>query len=454
MFVTMVTTFSTTFMGSSLNLSIPAIGEEFNVSAGFLGWVITAYMLTVAAFSVPFGRLADIVGRKKIFIPGVVMFSMSSLLCAFSWNICFMIVLRVVQGLSGSMIYSTNIPFLINAFEPSQRGRILGYNSFATYLGLSLGPVIGGVLNHYAGWRSIFIATFVIAITAFIVAIYSLPADRKKSVEETSIEDAADIPGNLLYITTIGMTIFGLTMMADLDSAVYIAAIGIFAFALFVVREMNTNHPLIKISLFTNDRGFAFSNLSALLNYGATFATGYLVSIYLQVVMGYSSQIAGVIMISQPLVMAVVSPIAGKLSDRLSPYKLSSFGMGLCAVGLMFFVFIDQDYPLWLIIAGLIVTGLGFGFFTTPNTNAVMALVEKKDYGVASSILTTMRSVGHASSMALVTIVVGTYMGDSSLAEAGPAVLVETLHTTFTICIYVCIAGVFFSLARGRKISN
>mgnify|MGYP002344565382 CR=1 FL=1 len=451
MFVTMVTTFSTTFMGSSLNLSIPAIGAEFDVSAGFLGWVITAYMLTVAAFSVPFGRLADIVGRKKIFMPGVVIFSVSSLLCAFSWNIWFMIGLRVIQGLSGSMIYSTNIPFLINAFEPGRRGRVLGFNSFATYLGLSLGPVIGGLLNYYAGWRSIFIVTFAIGITAFIVAINSLPADPKRGVEQISSADAADVPGNLLYIVTIGMTIFGLTMMADIEEAVYIASIGVVAFGLFVFRELHTNHPLIKISLFTKDRGFAFSNLSALLNYGATFATGYLVSIYLQVVMGYSSQTAGVIMISQPVVMAIVSPMAGRLSDKFSPYKLSSFGMGLCAAGLMFFVFIHQDYPVWMIIIGLIVTGLGFGFFTTPNTNAIMALVEKKDYGVASSILTTMRSVGHASSMALVTIIVGLYMGDSALSEADPAVLVQTLRTTFTICIYVCVCGVFFSLARGKR---
>jgi MFS family permease len=186
------------------------------------------------------------------------------------------------------------------------------------------------------------------------------------------------------------------------------------------------------------------------LNYGATFALGYLLSIYLQVVMGYSSQTAGIILISQPVVMALLSPFAGGLSDRISPFKLASAGMGFCAAGVLFFVFVNDDFPLWLIILALVVAGIGFGLFSSPNTNAVMSCVDSDDYGVATSILATMRSLGHTSSMAIVTLVVTAHMGRTALADAKPGVLIETMHTSFIIFFIICVFGVIFS-AIGKK---
>jgi len=165
-------------------------------------------------------------------------------------------------------------------------------------------------------------------------------------------------------------------------------------------------------------------------------------------VMGFDSQISGLILISQPLMMAVLSPYAGKLSDRVSPFKLASFGMGLCSLGLFSFIFISEHYPLPLIIGNLLVVGVGFAFFSSPNTNAVMACVEKKDYGVASSILATMRSIGHSSSMAIVTFIVSQQMGSIALSDAKPGQLVATMHVAFIIFTCVCGAGIFISLKR------
>ncbi len=194
--------------------------------------------------------------------------------------------------------------------------------------------------------------------------------------------------------------------------------------------------------------------MAALLNYGATFAISYLMSIYLQVVMGYSSQASGLILIVQPVLMAVLSPYAGRLSDRVSPFKLASFGMALCAAGVLIFAFVGLHTPLWVILAALVVTGIGFAFFSSPNTNAIMACVEQKDYGVASSILATMRSIGHTTSMVVVTLIVSRYMGSKALADAEPQLLIKTMHTAFWIFTVICAVGVFISLKRKSKGSD
>ena len=424
---------------------------EFDVSASLLGWVVTSYILTVAAFSVPFGRLADGIGRKKVFVPGVFLFAATSLVAVISPSMEFLITIRVLQGISGAMIYSTNTPFLINAFLPSQRGRVIGLNIAATYLGLSLGPVVGGFMNYHVGWRSIFMIPFAFALASFFIALKALPADKKLNNSEGDLKEKWDIMGNLLYIVTILVTIYGLTMLSNSSGAPYFLLGGLVFFVAFMRWERKIRNPLIKVTLFTENKGFAFSNIAALLNYGATFAVGYLMAIYLQVVMGYSSQTAGFIMISQPIIMMVVSPLAGRMSDKFSSYKLASFGMGFCAIGITIFALVTVDSPLYLIITGLIVTGFGFGFFSSPNTNAIMSSVKAEDHGVASSILTTMRSVGHSSSMALVTIVMGIYMGDLPLSQADPQTLVQAIHMVFVIGIFTCVLGVFFSLARKKE---
>lgn len=451
LWVAMATSFATTFIGSALNLSIPSIGMEFDVSVSLLGWVVTSYILTVAAFSVPFGRLADEIGRKKIFIPGVFLFGLSSIVLVVSPSMGFLIGVRFIQGISGAMIYSTNTPFLIGAFLPSQRGRVIGLNIAATYLGLSLGPVLGGFMNYQIGWRSIFVIPFAFAVFSFSLAWKALPSDKKLEWSQENPKEQWDIIGNILYVVTILLAIYGFTMLSNSASSPYFLLVGLVVFIVFVGWERRVKNPLIKVDLFTKNRGFAFSNIAALLNYGATFAVGYLIAIYLQVIMGYSSQTAGFIMITQPAIMMIVAPLAGRLSDRFSSYKLSSIGMGLCALGITILAFVTVASSLAWIITGLLVTGLGFGFFSSPNTNAIMGSVAQEDHGVASSILTTMRSVGHSSSMALVTIVMGIYMGDLPLSQADPQTLVQAIHVVFLVGIFTCLLGVLFSLARKKE---
>lgn len=447
-YVVLITSFVTTFTGSALNLSIPNMGDEFNVSAQFLGWVVTAYMLAVAALSVPFGRFADLTNRKRVFTIGIFIFATASLLSAFAWNIMILIFLRVLQGIGGAMIFSTNTATLISAFPGNQRGKVLGYAIAATYIGLSAGPVVGGILNHYLGWRSIFLFTFLLTAIVLFVALKYLPSSKSK------VEGNFDISGNLLYISTIMFIMYGLSTLSTGSYPLVLITIGTGLLVLFILHERKTLNPIINIGLFASNPTYTASNLIALLNYGATFAIGYLMSIYLQVVMGYSSQVAGMILIIQPIIMAMGSPYMGRLSDRVSPYKLASIGMGICALGLLFFVFITETTSLWFIMLALVISGIGFAVFSSPNTNAVMACVDKKDYGVASSVLATMRSLGHTSSMAIVTIIVGMYMGNQSLSEASPLLLIETIHTAFKIFVGICIFGIFIKpiITRTKRV--
>jgi MFS family permease len=196
---------------------------------------------------------------------------------------------------------------------------------------------------------------------------------------------------------------------------------------------------------------FTLSNLAAFCNYAATGAIAYILAIHFQEVLGHTPDVAGLILIAQPLIMAVISPYMGKLSDRKSPYVIASIGMALCTAAMASFVFVNETTPLLYFIITLIVAGVGFGTFSSPNTNAIMSNVSGKDYTVASAITNSMRNIGQMSSMAVITIVMNFTLGKTSLEDATNAQLVEYMHISFIIFAVVCLVGVVLSLGRNGK---
>ncbi|HQA51156.1 MAG TPA: MFS transporter, partial [Syntrophomonadaceae bacterium] len=361
------------FMGSAINLAIPAIGQQFNSGTLMLSWVVTSYLLASVAFLVPFGRLADIRGRKKIFIAGIGAFSAASVLCGLAWSIEVLIIGRVFQGIGSAMIFGTGMAMLTSVFPPQERGRVLGINGAVVYAGLTLGPVLGGALNHNLGWQSIF---FLSALIGF--AVTSLTLSKLKGEWSGAAGERYDLLGAVLYAVGLVVLIYGITTLATSDWSWYILTLGIIILIFFARHELRIPHPVLQLRLFAHNAAFAFSNLAALINYCAISAVGYLMSLFLQVSLGYNSQVAGFILLAQPAIMALVSPSAGRLSDKIEPRIVASIGMGLSTLGLFILIFVNPQMPVALVMVTLVLVGLGAALFASPNNNAVLSAVPKQ----------------------------------------------------------------------------
>ncbi len=439
-----LTSFITPFMSSSLNLSIPSISAGFSAGAVSVGWVITIFLLFSTAFSVPFGRIADLYGKKKFLLSGASVFTAASLFCGMAPNLPVLLIGRAVQGFGASMIFATATALISAIFPPSVRGRMMGISVTLTYLGLSLGPVLGGQLNHYFGWRSIFFFSTGAGMLACLAIVLILKEPEHRRPDSISL----DIPGILMYLAAISMVLYGLTELTSHSFAWLILAGGILVSFLFVRHELKAPSPLLNLSLFTGNRPFALSNLAALLNYGASYSVSYVLSIYLQNVRGFTSRSAGLLLITAPAVQALFSGFAGRLSDRHSPYKLASSGMALSGLGICMLIFVKESTAMPYILFALAIIGLGFAFFSSPNTNAIMSSVDKTQFGIASSVTSTSRTLGQSSSTAMITAVFGAVIGNITFAQAAGQSIIRAMHIIFILCTLLSVLGVYCSSRR------
>lgn len=436
--------FLTPFVGSSVNVALPAIGREFRMSAVALSWVATAFLLSAAALLVPVGRLADIYGRRRLFLWGVLVHTAASLASVAAPSGGILIGLRAVQGLGSALIFATGIAILTSVFPGPERGRVLGYHVASVYTGLSVGPLVGGLLTQAWGWRSIFLVPVPIGIGAAALIGWRLRGEWAEARGER-----LDVVGSLLYAGSLTGFMYGLARLPGLEGA-SLMGLGLGGLAAFGLWELRNDSPVLDVRLLGTNRAFLFSNLAALIHYGATFAVVFLLSLYLQGVRGLTPAHAGALLIVQPVLQALFSPWAGRLSDRVAPGVVASVGMGLSAAGLFLLAWLQPTTPVALVFGGLGLLGSGFGLFSAPNTNAVMQAVERRHYGVASGTLGTMRLVGQALSMGIVTFLLTLYMGSARLNPEHVPRFIEALRSTFLVFTGLCILGIGASLARGR----
>jgi EmrB/QacA subfamily drug resistance transporter len=409
-----------------------------------LGWVATLYLLAAAVFLLPFGRLADIYGRKKVFVWGVVLFTGASLLLAFSGSLPILLALRVVQGAGSAMIFGTGTAILTSVFAPGERGRALGINVAAVYVGLSVGPFLGGFLTQQFGWRSIFLAVVPLGLLILGVIAWKLEGEWAGARGEPF-----DAPGSAIYGLALVALMYGLSRLPELLGLWLILA-GLGGGVAFVLWERRVDHPVLDVRLFRRNRTFAFSGLAALINYSATFAIGFLMSLYLQYIKGLTPQTAGLVLIAQPVMQALFSPLAGWLSDRMEPRIVASLGMALTAAGLTLFAFLGDHTLLPFIVGSLMLLGLGFALFSSPNTNAIMSSVERRFYGVASATVGTMRLIGQMFSMGVATLIFALYLGRVEIGPGNYGLFIKSVRTAFAVFATLCFGGIFASLARGR----
>lgn len=436
--------FLTPFMSSSINIALPAIGAEFAADAIVLSWIPTAFLLAAAMVAVPFGRIADIHGMKRIFRYGIILFTVASLLSAAAPSAALLIAFRIFQGIAGGMIFVTGLAIVTTVFPPRERGKAIGINIATVYIALSLGPVLGGLLTQHLGWRSLFLAMVPLGLLILAVTHWKLPHEWAASRGERF-----DGKGALWYGVALVLVLYGFSVLPGLKGII-LASLGVLAFAGFARYQLRAPSPLLNLRLFTN-RTFAFSNLAALINYSANFTAGFLLSLYLQYIKGLDPQAAGLILVAQPIVMALFAPIAGRLSDRFEAQKLASLGMAFCTAGLFSLTFINAETKINAISGGLVLLGLGFGFFSSPNTSAIMGAVERRFYGVASAMVSTMRLLGQMLSMGLALMVFAIVIGSVPITPVEHPALLTAIRTVFIVCTGLCFAGIFVSLARGNS---
>lgn len=431
------------FMVSSINIALPSIGKEFAMNTVLLNWVVLSFMLSVAVFILPFGRVADIFGSKRLLLYGMSVFTAASILCGISFNTGMLIASRVLQGISGAMISVTIVSMLSSVYFRGERGRALGINVAATYIGLSSGPFLGGFLTKYLGWRSIFFLVVPIGITIIIILL-NLSQDWAEAKGEEF-----DYKGSIIYGVGLFGVIYGLSLIRSFWG-IMLVLIGFILMIIFGFYENRVKNPILNMTLIKNNKILTFSSLAALINYSATFVISYLLSLYLQYIKGFDPQQAGLILIAQPLVQALFSPLAGRLSDRIEPQMVASLGMMVTSAGLTFFIFLTEDTNIKYIIAALLIIGFGFALFSSPNTNAIMGSVAKKYYGIASGIIGSARSVGQAFSMGITSLVMVFYMGNVQISRSNHPNFLISIKVTFIILTILCFFGIFASIARGK----
>jgi MFS family permease len=342
------------------------------------------------------------------------------------------------------MIFAPAVAILTSVFPAEERGKALGINVAAVYSGLSLGPVVGGFLTQHFGWRSLFIFNIPFGLMILFLTFWKLKGEWVEGKGERF-----DFIGAAVYGLTLISIMYGFSLLPGITGYGFIL-IGILGIFVLIKWETKVKHPLLNVDLFRKNAVFAFSNLAALINYSATFAVSFLLSLYLQYTKGLTPQEAGLILIAQPVLQAFCSPIAGRWSDRVEPRRVASFGMALTAVGLFSFVFLSEQTTVGFIILNLLLLGLGFGLFSSPNTNAVMSSVDKRFYGVASATLGTMRMIGQMFSMGIAMLIFSIYIGKIQIAPQHYALFLKSVRTAFIVFAILCLGGIFASLARGK----
>ena len=438
-----LTSFALPLLLGAQSIALPTIAQELSMTAIQMGWVPLLFSMSGAILVLPFGRLADIVGRKKVYIMGTIISTAAVAVTALSVSAYMLIIFQLMLGIGFSMISSTAPALLTSAYPPQQRGKALGIFVASVYLGTACGPSLGGLLTYDLGWRSIYAPTFLLLAPSILLA-----TTRIKSEWVASKGEKFDYIGSMLIPIMLFCLLFGFYQLPSIK-AIWIMAIGIVGVALFIFWELRAESPIFNISHITKNRLFSFSGLTHFLYYTATFPITFIMSLYLQYIKGYNSREAGLILLITPIIMACFSPLAGRTSDKAQPRVNVSAAICIVLIGIVLLFAATFSEGLLLIIVALVLNGLGFAFFVSPNTNAIMSSVDKKYYGVASATQAATRQIGICFSLSLTMLLFSLYIGDVQITPEYYPVFLQSIRTAFVIFSGVSILAIVISATRG-----
>jgi EmrB/QacA subfamily drug resistance transporter len=456
----LVVTGTGAFMGpldvTVVALALPAMGRALDLSFSSAIWVQAGYLLAYTLVLIPAGRLADQWGRLRVWRAGATTFALASLAAGLSTGSATLLTARVVQGAGGAMLAATATALVTAVFPPHQRGRALGLNVMALYLGLSTGPLVGGLIVEHASWRWIFLVNIPVAAAALLGSL-GLREPRPHAGRPRLDPLGTLLLGGALAGLMIGLSFAPLWGWGS-ARAVGLMTAGALLLVAFVALELRARAPLLDLSLFRRSRVFAMGNVAALLNYLAMFATISLTAVLLEVVGGHSPVRSGLIMVIQPALMVALSPLAGRLSDRLGSRALASGGMVAVSIGLVVLATVPASVPSWQVMTGLGIVGVGMAFFSSPNTSAVMGSVDRPRLAVAAAVLASMRSLGQSLSLAVLGALAAAPLGAAGArvlfggdAGASAADYLDGYRLAMAVAAGIALVGAAFSLARGPR---
>lgn len=441
-----VLSFFTVFAVNAVTIVIPTIAAEYHMSNIMQNWITIIFLLVVAVLSVPAGQITGKYGLRKVTIISTILFIIISIVNVLVTSQEQFLACRLILGIALAFINVTSMAMIVSAFPPEERGTALGINITGVYIGLSLSPVLGGILNYNLGWRSV-----VLFGVPFLFVILALLLTTIKDEWITFEGIPIDVKGALSYGVGMALFMYGFTIL-NTRMGMILTVLGVIILIVFAVIEMRQDHPVFDIRFFKNHK-FLSANFASLCAYLATYAVTTILNYHLQYIKGFDSQTAGLILLVAPLCQVVLAPIAGRLSDRFVPQILAAIGMALGTISLFLFSSLDSATSMTFLVAAMIIYGVGFGLFSPPNTNVIMGSVPPNDTSIASASVATMRTVGQAMSMGILTLVFAFIMGDVPIIEQYYPLLIQSCQITCIICVVLCILSVFASFV-GIKSEN
>ncbi len=438
-----VGTFMSALDGSVVNTILPVIRDTFQSDVASVEWVVVVYLLVLSGLLLTFGRLGDLRGHRSVYLWGFTIFIVSSALCGFAQSAAWLVFFRGIQALGAAMIASNAPAILTASFPAAQRGQALGIQATMTYLGLTVGPSLGGWLAHALTWRSVFYINVPVGLIALWLSWRSVPHDGRVSNGERF-----DLPGAALFLAGLVALLLGLNQGHNWGWGSP-AILGLLAGAalllgVFVWLERRVKHPMLDLTLF---RRLTFSTAvtSAVLNYIALYSILFLMPFYLIQGRGLNTAQAGLLLTAQPLVMAVMAPLAGTLSDRIGSRLPATLGMLILAVGLTLLSRLGSESPLAMVSVVLAVCGLGTGIFVSPNNSALMGAAPHDRQGIAAGMLATARNMGMVLGVGLAGAILSTHVA------GGETRLFEAARTGFLVAAGAALLAALVSAMRGKS---
>lgn len=439
-----LTSFLNAVTNSSVNVATPSIASALKANAILVSWIPTSFLLSSVVMLLPAGRLADIHGRKKLYISGIVIFIIASILASLSVSIEMLLVIRLMQGIGSAMIFATGLAIVTVVFPSQNRGISLGIASASVYFGLSCGPLIGGWLTEVYGWRSVFLFPVPFSLLACTLIIINLKGEWK-SQTPTSV----DWLGGLIFAVWSSAMFMGVSTLPGKVSYLLLA-VGAAGLVLFYYQQVNSRNPLVRLRAIMDNQFFFRSLIASICVYASNYPMIFLFSLYLQFNQGLSPHDAGQIMVLQAITMAILAPIAGRLSDRFEPRIIATAGCLImaCAFGLL--DQISSHTSLYYIAGCLMTLGFGFGLFTTPNNNAALSSIDTERLGIATALLNLSRVIGNMTGIAMVMILISLIIGHAEIKPQQYPALLTTIRWALVLsCIYA-LSGAYFSYTRGN----